>query len=94
MKLKIKEGLACRRIGGETFVVDAAAARLHELNGPASLIWEALAAGADRGTSVGLLTAEFDVDAGTAGADYDDFVGELSRAGLLSPGPGVKARRT
>lgn len=84
MGLRIKEGLACRRIGGEMFVVDAAAARLHELNGTAAVIWEGLAAGRGRAAVLRGLVAEFEVDEGTAGADYDAFVEELRKAGLVS----------
>ena len=84
MELRIKEGLAYRRVAGEVFIVDAASSRLHELNGPAAVIWEGLAAGRGRAAAVRGLTAEFEVDEGAAGADYDAFVEELKEAGLIS----------
>ena len=83
MKTGIKKELAYRRIGGEVFIVDAARAELHELNGPAALIWEGLAAGRSEKNIVSSLKADFEVDEKTAGADLAAFLGELRKAGLL-----------
>jgi len=84
MKFELRKDLAYRRIAGELFVVDAAGSRLHELNGTAALIWDCLAAGKGRDGAAARLAAEFEVDAGTAGADVDAFIEELLKAGLLS----------
>lgn len=83
MKYKIKKGLAFRRIDGAVFIVDAARSEMRELNGAASVIWEGLAAGRSEAAIVSELTGEFDVDGGTARADLDAFIAELSGAGLL-----------
>lgn len=85
MKYKTKKGLAWRRVGGELYIVDAAGAELRELNGPAALIWEKLAAGADAAELAAALQAEFEVDAGAASADAADFAAELAAEGLLLP---------
>jgi len=80
--MKIKKDLAYRRIAGELFVVDAAKSELHELNGPAALIWEGLAAGKTSERIVSDLAAEFEVDRVTAGSDLEAFIKELHKAGL------------
>jgi hypothetical protein len=80
---KIKESLAFRRVAGELFIVDAAASRLHELNGPAALIWESLAAGKSEPRIVSDILAEFEVSEKEARSDLREFVGELSRSGLI-----------
>ena len=84
MTLKIKKDLACRRIAGELFIVDAAGSRLHELNPTGALIWDCLAAGKDAASAAGALAAEFQVDGATAARDADAFIKELLKAGLLS----------
>jgi len=83
MNIKIKKDLAYRRIAGEMFVVDASLSELHELNGPAALIWEGLAAGKNNNALVSALTAEFEVDEKTARVDLDSFIAGLLKAGLL-----------
>jgi len=83
MNLKIQKDLAYRRIAGEVFIVDAAKAEMHELNGAAALIWEGLAAGRNEERIVASIVDEFEVDAKTARADLDSFTGELLKAGLL-----------
>jgi hypothetical protein len=86
MKTAIKKGLAFRRIAGELFIVDAAGARLHQLNGPAAVIWEGLAAGRSEAAIISAVTAEFETDEKTALSDYRAFARELEAAGLLSAG--------
>lgn len=84
MKLKIKKDLACRRIAGELFIVDAAGSRLHELNPAGALIWGCLAAGKSPAAAAGAVAAEFQVDGETAARDAGEFIQELLKAGLLS----------
>lgn len=80
----VRKDLAYRRIAGEIFIVDAAKAELHELNGPAALIWEGLAAGKTQKALVSELTEEFEVDEKTARADLEAFIREMLKAGLVS----------
>ena len=83
MNGKIKKDLAYRRIAGEVFIVDAAKAEMHELNGPAALIWEGLAAGKTEKTIVSAIISEFEIEEKTARADLENFVKELGKTGLL-----------
>ena len=85
MKYRIKKGLAWRRVAGELFIVDAAGAELRELNGPAALLWEKLAAGAGAAELPAALRAEYEVGAAAAAADSAAFLEELAAAGLISP---------
>jgi len=84
MKTAIKKGLAFRRIAGELFIVDAAGSKLHELNGPAAVIWEGLAAGKSESAIAAAVTAEFETDEATALADLRAFAAELRAAGLIA----------
>jgi len=83
MKVKIRKDLAFRRIAGVLFVVDSVRDRLHELNGPAALIWEGLATGKSGDRIASDMAAEFEVGESEALADLDVFVAELLEAGLL-----------
>ncbi|MBI5744316.1 MAG: PqqD family protein [Elusimicrobia bacterium] len=83
MAFKIRKDLAYRRVGGELFVVDAAGARLHELNGTAAIIWEGLDKGLSEAELAAGLAGEFEVGEAEARADVKEFVSGLRRAGLL-----------
>lgn len=83
MKVKIKKSLAYRRIAGEVFIVDAARAEMHELNGTAAIIWEGLAAGKTEKAIVSALVSEFEIEEKAASADLESFVNELKKTGLL-----------
>ena len=82
MKPIIKKGLAYRRIAEEMFIVDSQRAELHELNGPAALIWAGLAAGRDEARIVSDIVGEFEVTEKEAYKDVKDFLKELAAAGL------------
>ena len=84
MPVKMKKNLAYRRVAGEMFIVDAAASRLHELNGTAALIWECLAAGKNEKHILAELCAEFEVSETEAKADLGAFTEELVKAGLIA----------
>lgn len=83
MKNKINKDLAYRRIAGEVFIVDAARAEMHELNGTAALIWEGLAAGKTEKAIVSALMAEYEIEEKAARADLESFMNELQKTGLL-----------
>lgn len=83
MTIKIKKGLAYRRVAGEMFVVDSAKARLHELNAPAAVIWEGLSKGRSEAAIVSAMAEEYEVDERTALADVKCFISELRSAGLV-----------
>ena len=87
MIFKIKKNLAYRRIAGEVFIVDAARAEMHELNGPAALIWEGIAAGKSEARILSAMVSQYEVDEKTAAADMEAFVKELLKSGLLRSEP-------
>ncbi|OGS07033.1 MAG: hypothetical protein A2270_06315 [Elusimicrobia bacterium RIFOXYA12_FULL_51_18] len=82
--LRIKRDLAYRRIAEELFIVDAAKSELHELNGPAAVIWEGIASGKNGPGIISDIVSEFEVDEKTARADLAEFTEELLRQGLLT----------
>jgi hypothetical protein len=84
--VKVKDNLAYRRIAGKLFIVDAGTSRLHELNGPAALIWEGLAAGKSESGIVCGICEEFEVSEKKARADLPLFIKDLAGAGLLDQG--------
>lgn len=84
MKTKVKNGLAYRRIADELFIVDPQRAELHELNGPAALIWEGAVSGKGENRIAAAVAAEFEVSEKEARADVSDFLKELAKAGLLT----------
>jgi len=81
---KIKQNLAYRRIAEELFIVDAAKSELHELNGPAAVIWEGIASGKSGPGIISDIVSEFEVDEKTVRADMAAFIEELLRQGLLT----------
>jgi hypothetical protein len=83
----INKNLAFRRIAGGVFIVDSGKALLHELNGPAALIWEGIASGKSEEHILSAMVSEYEVDEKTAAADMEAFVKELLKSGLLRPEP-------
>jgi hypothetical protein len=84
MEHAVRKDIAYRRIAEELYIVDAAASRLHQLNGAAALIWEGLAGGKRDPAIISEIVREFDVDEKTAKADMAELVNELSKLGLLA----------
>lgn len=80
----VRKDIAYRRIAGELYIVDAAASRLHQLNGTAALIWEGLAEGKRDSAIISEIVSEFDVDEKTARADTAALIKELAKLRLLA----------
>ncbi len=76
---------AWRQIRDRVVVLDLTASVYFELNPAATAVWPRLVAGADRADLVSALCRESTGPDGRArvGAQIDDFVLELDRAGLL-----------
>lgn len=83
MALKIKKGLAYRKVDGQVFIVDAARERLHELNAVGSLIWEGLEAGKSEARIAEAVCAEFEVTPEDAQNDTTAFIKTLENKGLI-----------
>jgi len=76
--------IASRMLGGEMMIMSAVDSTFFTLNPVASVVWQA----ADGRTSLSQIVernvcSEFDVDAGTALRDVEQFVTELSGHGIL-----------
>jgi hypothetical protein len=86
MSLFVRRGerLAARKVGGEMVILSADDSSLVVLNEVGTAIWEA----ADGRTSIQAIAdgvcAQYEVDAGTALRDVDDFVRALADAGIVS----------
>jgi hypothetical protein len=78
------EKLAARKVGGEMVILSAEDSSLFVLNEVGTIIWEA----ADGRTSIQAIaeavSADYDVDPGTALADVTEFVEGLAAAGVVS----------
>ena len=83
MALRIKKGLAYRKVDGQFFIVDAAHEKLHELNDVGSLIWEGLAAGKTEARISEAVCAEFEVTSEDAQNDTAAFMKTLEDKGLI-----------
>lgn len=86
--MKVSNDFILREIAGEYILVPvgAAAAKFNgliTLNELGKFIFEALADDCTLGQLVEKITAEYDVDAATAAADAEEFLGELRGIGAL-----------
>jgi hypothetical protein len=77
------EQVAWREVEGEIVALDVGRSLYLSANRTGALLWPALAAGTTRDELVATLTAAFELDAATAGADVDAFVDALRREELL-----------
>lgn len=86
--MKVSNDFILRGIAGEYILVPvgAAAAKFNgliTLNELGKFIFEALADDCTLGQLVDKITSEYDVDAATAAADAEEFLGELRGIGAL-----------
>ena len=77
-------GLAARRIGGQTVILDHNKSRYLTISGAGTLLFELLHADRDRGDLIEAVLETYDIDAETAARDVDAFIAELANAGLLA----------
>jgi hypothetical protein len=77
------EGVAWREIDGEIVALDAPTSTYLAANRTGALLWQALAKGATDEDLVSRLVETFGIDAETARADVERFLGELAARGLL-----------
>lgn len=81
-RFRRREGVAARRIAGESFLIPICGSpvdmeSIFVLNPLADFIWERLDGERTLGSIVSEIAEEFDVAAGQARADADQFIGQL-----------------
>ncbi len=86
--MKIKDGFVVREIAGENVVIALGEASkifhgMIKLNETGRIIWDSLAKGEDKETTVGLILAEYEVDRNVIEQDYDKFIDTLKGANIL-----------
>lgn len=86
--MKIKDGYNVRKMCGNAVVVavpksDEDFNGIINLNESGELLWNKLCGGAEKSELVELLVSEYDVDAGVAAKDVDEFVAKVEGAGLF-----------
>lgn len=85
--MKIKDGYILKRLLGSymIFSIDDASdsGKVHTLNETGAFLWTELSGGAERDRLIKALTDEYDVDAGTAAQDVDNFLSHLESLGIL-----------
>jgi hypothetical protein len=83
--LRLREAdLHWRDVEGEVIALDMARSEYVGLNRSGAPLWRALGTGATRTELVGLLRAEFALDAETAERDVDAFITQLRSQQLLA----------
>ncbi|MBQ5994944.1 MAG: PqqD family protein [Clostridia bacterium] len=86
--MKIKDGFILRQVASSNIVVPIGNAQVSfngimTLNEVGTLVWKKLEEGCDRQGLIDAVTAEYDVDAQTAGKDIDIYIEKLRQKGLI-----------
>ena len=86
--MKIKQGFVLRQVADATIVVPAGKASLDfngmiTLNDTAAFLWKLLEEETDEDALLAAMLKEYDVDADTARAGIEKFLGKLKNEGLL-----------
>ncbi len=79
-----RRDLAIEAIGADLVILDKIHGKIHQLNGTASIIWSAIAAGNPLGTIARMLAAQFDVSLDTARTDIEMVVSKFESLNLLA----------
>jgi hypothetical protein len=72
-----------REVDDEIIILDIPSGQYFGLNDVGALVWSLLDGATDRDGLIDAVTAAFDVDRDTAGADVDSLLAELVDAGLV-----------
>jgi Coenzyme PQQ synthesis protein D (PqqD) len=87
-ELKLREGATeWREVEGQVLVLDLEDSDYLIVNRTGAAVWPALVAGTTREKLIELLTSTFDVDAGSAAANLDEFLSTLRERRLLEQSP-------
>lgn len=81
--MKIKKGLVINKLGGVFVVYDNNTSTLHELNETAFFIILRLKKGKNKTAILKDLVDRFQISEGRAREDFDSFIVELKRKGLI-----------
>jgi hypothetical protein len=80
-----RSDLAVEAIDGDLVILDKMQGQIHQLNGTASFIWSAIAAGNTLVTIARKLAEQFDVSQDTAATDIEMVVSKFASLNLLTP---------
>jgi hypothetical protein len=78
------DDLHWREVDDEIVVLEGRSSRYLSVNDSGVVLWRLLARGATRDELIGALVDAYGIDASSAAADTDRFVGEMRSAALLS----------
>lgn len=86
--MKIKDGYIVRKIGAKFYAVSVSQVSngggMIALNETGAFLWKLMQSDTDTDALTAALTAEYEIDAGTAKRDIDAFVGMLKEADALA----------
>lgn len=82
MRLR-RDGVSARELDGELVMLDLRGNRYLTVSASGTLLLQRLEEGAGRDELVAALTERYGIDAATAGADVDAFLGQLRAEHLL-----------
>jgi len=78
------DDLYWREVDDEIVVLEGRASRYLSVNNSGVVLWRLLARGTTRDELIDALVDAYGIDAGSAAADADRFVGEMRTAALLA----------
>jgi hypothetical protein len=78
------DDLHWREVDDEIVALEGRGSTYLSINGSGGMLWRMLARGATRNELIGALTSTYGIDADTAAADADRFVGQMRAADLLA----------
>ena len=87
----VPEDVLAAHLDGEAVLLHMDTKNYYRLNATAARVFRGLERGLGRQALLDDLCGEFEVDAGTAGAEIDRLLAELTERGLLAPAAGSGA---
>jgi hypothetical protein len=81
--IRLREDLIWRTVEDEVIVLDRRTWSYLSINPSGAILWPHVVKGVSRDSLADALAREFDLDAGRALAEVDDFVSKLEEHGLL-----------
>jgi hypothetical protein len=81
--IRLREDVIWRAVESEVIVLDRRTWSYLSINRTGAVLWPHVVKGVSRDRLADALVREFDLDAGRARAEVDDFVSQLEQHGLL-----------